>query len=66
MGSVGVTGLLEVPLAETTEVLIEGVTGLDAGGDVSNKSILSDVLVFDERDDELALLLACPDCGSNK
>ncbi|GES73349.1 hypothetical protein GLOIN_2v1696169 [Rhizophagus clarus] len=55
-GSVGVTGLLEAPPAETTEVPIEeGVTGLDAGGDVSNKSILSDVLVFDERDDRLHL-----------
>jgi len=55
---------------------MDGVISLDAGGEVSNKSIISDVrsdLVFDKRDDELALLdplmlplRACPDCGSNK
>ena len=64
-GTVGVVGLST-----------DGVTGLDAGGEVSNKSIISDVrsdLVFDERDDELALLdplmfplCACPNCDSNK
>ena len=70
-GTVGVVGLST-----------DGVTGLDAGGEVSNKSIISDVrsdLVFDEREeipegsDELALLdplmlplRACPNCGSNK
>ena len=53
-----------------------GVTSLDAGGEVSNKSTISDVsldLVFDERDDELALLdpltlplRAFPNCGSIK
>jgi len=64
---VGVTGL------ETTGVSIEGVTGLDFGGVISNKSAMSDVLVFDERDDELALLdpltlplRAFPNCGSIK
>ena len=53
-GSVGVVGL------ETADAFTDGVTGLDAGGEVSNKSAISDVrsdLVYDERDDELALLL---------
>ena len=66
-------GLLEAPPAETTGVSIEGVTGLDFGGVISNKSTMSDVLVFDERDDELALLdplmlplHAFPNCDSIK
>ena len=52
--SVGVAGL------ETADAFTDGVTGLDAGGEISNNSTISDVfldLVFDERDDELALLL---------
>ena len=54
----------------------DGVTGLDAGEGVSNKSAISDVrsdLEIDERDDELALLdpptlplRAFPNCGSIK
>ena len=53
-GSVGVVGL------EMADASMDGVTGLDAGEEVSNKSAISDVrsdLVYDERDDELALLL---------
>ena len=52
-GSVGVVGL------ETADASTDGVTGLDAGEEVSNKSAISDVrsdLEIDERDDELALL----------
>ena len=67
------TGLLEAPPAETTGVLIEGVTGLDVGGEISNKSTMSDVLEIDERDEELALLdlltlslCSLPNNGSNK
>ena len=44
---------------ETADVSTDGVTGLDAGEEVSNKSAISDVrsnLKIDERDDELALL----------
>ena len=51
--SVGVVGL------ETADAFTDGVTGLDAGGEVSNKFAISDVcsgLEIDERDDELALL----------
>ena len=66
-GSVGVVGL------ETADISTDGVTGLDAGGEVSNKSAMSDVLEIDERDDELALLdpltlslRAFPNCGSIK
>ena len=69
-GSVGVTGL------EGADVSTDGVTGLDAGGEVSNKSAISDVrsdLEIEERDDELALLdpltlplRAFPNCGSIK
>ena len=67
-GVLGITGL------ELIGVSMDGVISLDAGGEVSNKSIISDVLVFDERDDELALLSdlltfplrACPNCGSIK
>ena len=59
---------------ETADSSMDGVTGLDAEGEVSNKSIISDVLVFDEEDDELAMLRdlltlplrACPNCGSIK
>ena len=53
-GSVGVAGL------KTADAFTDGITGLDAGEEVSNNSTISDVcldLVFDERDDELALLL---------
>ena len=69
-GSVGVVGL------ETADAFTDGVTGLDAGGEVSNKSAISDVrsdLEIDERDDELVLLdpltlplHAFPNCGSIK
>ena len=69
-GSVGVVGL------ETADASTDGVTGLDAGEEVSNKSAISDVrsdLEIDERDDELALLdpltlplRAFPNCGSIK
>ncbi len=66
-------GLLEAFLAETTRVSIEGVTGLDFGRMILDKSMMFDVLVFDERDDELALLdllmlslCAFPNCGSIK
>ena len=61
---------------ETADAFTDGVTGLDAGGEVSNKSAISDVysdLKIDERDDELALLdplmlplRAFPNCGSIK
>ena len=37
------TGLLEAPLAETADASTDGVTGLDAGGEVSNKFAISDV-----------------------
>jgi len=69
-GSVGVVGL------ETADTFTDGVTGLDAGGEVSNKFTISDIcsgLEIDERDDELALLdpltlplRAFPNCGSIK
>ena len=69
-GSVGVVGL------ETADDSTDGVTGLDAGEGVSNKSAISDVrsnLKIDERDDELALLDPLtfplrdfPDCVSIK
>ena len=69
-GSVGVVGL------ETADAFTDGVTGLDAGEEVSNKSAISDVrldLEIDERDDELVLLdplalslHAFPNCGSIK
>ena len=69
-GSVGVVGL------KTADASIDGITGLDAGGEVSNKFAISDVcsgLEIDERDDELALLdpltlplRAFPNCGSIK
>ncbi len=49
-------GLLKAPLTETTGVLIEGITGLDFGRVISNKSVMSDVLMFDKQDDELTLL----------
>ena len=68
--SVGVVGL------EKADASTNGVTGLDAGGEVSNKSAISNVhsdLEIDERDDELALLdplmlplRAFPNCGSIK
>ena len=51
-GSVGVVGL------ETADTSTDGVTSLDAGEEVSNKSAISDVrsdLEIDEQD-ELALL----------
>ncbi len=51
--SVGVVGL------EMADAFTDGVTGLDAGGEVSNKSAISDVrsdLEIDEQDDELVLL----------
>ena len=44
-GSVGVTGL------EIADAFIDGVTGLDAGGEVLNNSTISNVcldLVFDK------------------
>ncbi len=53
-GSVGVAGL------EMTDASTDGVTGLDARGEVLNNSTISDVcldLVFDERDVKLTLLL---------
>ena len=69
-GSVGVVGL------ETADASTDGVTGLDARGEVSNKFAISNVysgLEIDERDDELALLdpltlplRAFPNCGSIK
>ena len=69
-GSVGVVGL------EMADASTDGVTDLDAGEEVSNKSAISDVrsdLEIDERDDELALLdlltlplRAFPNCGSIK
>ena len=69
-GSVGVVGL------ETADIFTDGVAGLDAGGEVSNKFAISDVcsgLEIDERDDELVLLdpltlplRAFPNCGSIK
>ena len=69
-GSVGVVGL------ETADAFTDGVTGLDVGEEVSNKSAISDVrsdLEIDERDDELALLdpltlplCAFPNCDSIK
>ncbi len=52
--SVEVTGL------EMTDAFTDGVTSLDAGGEVSNNSTISDVyldLVFDEQDVELTLFL---------
>ena len=68
--SVGVVGL------ETADASTDGVTSLNAGGEVSNKFAISDVcsgLEIDERDDELALLdpltlplRAFPNCGSIK
>ena len=68
--SVGVVSL------ETADASMNGVTGLDAGEEVSNKSAISDVrsdLEIDERDDELALLdpltlplRAFPNCDSIK
>ena len=61
---------------ETADASMDGVTGLDAGEEVSNKSAISDVrsdLEIDERDDELALLNsltlplhAFPNCDSIK
>ena len=69
-GSVGVVGL------ETADTSMDGITSLDAGGEVSNKFAISDVcsgLEIDERDNELALLdpltlplRAFPNCGSIK
>ena len=69
-GSVGVVGL------ETADAFTDGITDLNAGEGVSNKSAISDVrsdLEIDERDDELALLdpLTLPlraflNCGSIK
>ena len=69
-GSVGVVGL------ETADASTDGVTGLDAGEEVSNKSAISDVrsdLEIDEWDDELVLLdplmlplRAFPNCSSIK
>ena len=69
-GSVGVVGL------EMADAFTDGITGLDAEEEVSNKSAISDVrsdLEIDERDDELALLdpltlplRAFPNCGSIK
>jgi len=69
-GSIGVVDL------ETADASTDSVTGLDAGGEVSNKFVISDVcsgLEIDERDDELALLdpltlplRAFPNCGSIK
>ena len=53
---------------ETADASMDGVTGLDAGEEVSNKSAISDVcsdLDIDEREDELVplffltLLLCC-------
>ncbi len=52
-GSVGVVGL------EMADAFMNGVTSLDAGGEVSNKFAIFNVrsdLEIDERDDELALL----------
>ena len=60
---------------EMADSSTDGVTGLDAGEGVSNKSAISDVhsdLEIDEREDELALLRdpltlplrAFPNCGS--
>ena len=61
---------------ETADASTDGVTGLDAGEEVSNKSAISDVcsdLEIDERDDEHALLdpltlplRAFPNCDSIK
>ena len=61
---------------EMADPSIDGVTGLNTGGEVSNKSAISDVrsdLEIDERDDELALLDPLtfplrdfPDCVSIK
>ena len=61
---------------EMADSSTDGVTGLDAGEGVSNKSAISDVrsdLEIDERDDELALLDPLtfplrdfPDCVSIK
>ena len=69
-------GVLSITGLELIGVSTDGVIGLDAGGEVSNKFIISDVrsgLVFDKRDDELVLLdplmlplRACLNCGSNK
>ena len=52
-GSVGVVGL------EMADPSTDGVTGLDTGGEVSNKSAISDVcsdLDIDEWEDELVPL----------
>ena len=61
---------------EMADSFTDGVTGLDAGEGVSNKSAISDVrsdLEIDERDDKLALLdpltlplRAFPNCDSIK
>ena len=61
---------------ETADASMDGVTSLDAGEGVSNKSAIYDVrsdLEIDERDDELALLdpltlplRAFPNCVSIK
>ena len=69
-GSVGVIGL------EMANAFTDGVTGLDAEEEVSNKSAISNVcsdLEIDEQDDELTLLdpltlslYAFPNCGSIK
>ena len=52
-GSIRVIGL------KMADVFTDGITSLDAGGKVLNKSAISDIrsdLEIDERDDELALL----------
>ena len=68
--SVGVVGL------EDADAFTDGITGLDAGGEILNKSAISDVcsdLEIDEQDDKLALLdpltlplHSFPNCSSIK
>ena len=63
----GVLGIMDL---ELISVSTNDVTGLDTRKEISNKSIISDILIFDEKD-ELALLKnllmlplrACPNCG---
>jgi len=53
----GIVGVISLKLLG---ILTDGVISLDAEGEVSNNSTISDVcldLVFNEQDDELTLLL---------
>ena len=53
---------------------MNGITSFDTEEEISNKSIISDILVFDEKDNEFTLfrdlltllLYGCSNCGSIK